>query len=287
MRGTGLPLVTPFDADESIDESSLRELVSWVADSGVDFVVPCGSNSEAALLTPEERTRVVEVVADETDLPVVAGTGHPGLGQTLDQTVAAAEAGADAALVVTPFFHKHDQATLTTYYCDVADESPIPVYCYSVPKYTGTVLEPETLGELAAHENIHGLKDSSGDLEALQRTVAATKDNDFSVLVGSGSIYAAGLEHGADGGVLAMANVVPREASEIFDLHESGDEAAAREANQRLVELNRAVTARYGVPGLKAAMHHRNRPAGRTRRPFQPVGEDARAELALLLDTAL
>ncbi|WP_439027613.1 dihydrodipicolinate synthase family protein [Haloarchaeobius sp. DT45] len=287
MRGTGLPLVTPFAADETVDEAALRELVRWVEDAGVDFVVPCGSNSEAALLDSEERTRVVEVVADETDLPVLAGTGHPGLHQTRDQTAAAAAAGADAALVVTPFYHHHDQDALAAYYRDVADESPIPVYLYSVPKYTDTALDPETVAELATHPNVHGIKDSSGSLETLQRTVAHTAEADFSVLVGSGSIYAAGLDHGADGGVLAMANVVPELASEVYARHQSGDDAVARDLNRSLVDLNRAVTARFGVPGLKAAMRHRGKPVGRTRRPLQPVETDAEDELASLVDSVL
>ncbi|WP_435364964.1 dihydrodipicolinate synthase family protein [Haloarchaeobius sp. DYHT-AS-18] len=287
MRGTGLPLVTPFADDESIDAAALRALVAWVEDAGVDFIVPCGSNSEAALLTPEERTRVVEIVADETDLPVLAGTGHPGLHQTREQTAAAAEVGADAALVVTPFYHQHDQAAMADYYRDVADASAIPIYLYSVPKYTDTVLQPETVGELATHPNIAGIKDSSGSLEALQRTVSRTDDADFDVLVGSGSIYAAGLDYGAAGGVLAMANVVPDLASEVYARHQSGDIDGARSLNQSLVELNRAVTAGHGVPGLKAAMRHRGQPAGRTRRPFTPVDDEAERDLASLVDGAL
>ncbi len=279
--------MTPFTDDETIDEPALRDLVGWVDDAGVDFVVPCGSNSEAAMLTPTERTRVVEVVADETDLPVLAGTGHPGLHGTLEQTTADAAAGADAALVVTPFYHQHDQAALASYYRDVADESAIPVYLYSVPKYTDTALDPETVGDLATHPNVHGIKDSSGSLEALQRTVDRTEEADFDVLVGSGSIYAAGLEYGASGGVLALANVVPDLASEVYARHESGDTDGGRALNQSLVELNRAVTAGYGVPGLKAAMRHRGQPAGRTRRPFEPVAADAEAELASLVDAAL
>ncbi|WP_435333982.1 dihydrodipicolinate synthase family protein [Haloarchaeobius sp. TZWWS8] len=287
MRGTGLPLVTPFDEHEDVDETALRELVSWVETAGVDFVVPCGSNSEAALLSADERRRVVDVVADETDLPVLAGTGHPGLRATLDATEDAATAGADAALVVTPFYHQHDQDTLETYYRDVADRSPVPVYLYSVPKYTDTRLEPETVSALASHENVGGIKDSSGDLETLQRIVSATEKEEFSVLVGSGSVYAAGLDHGADGGVLALANVVPRLASEIFDYHADGNHYAARDLNRDLVELNRAITARFGVPGLKAAMRHRGKPAGQSRRPLQPVSDQEREEIALLLDAAI
>jgi dihydrodipicolinate synthase/N-acetylneuraminate lyase len=287
MHGTGLPLVTPFDTDGDIDETALRTLVSWVEDAGVDFIVPCGSNSEAALLDSDERTRVVEIVTDETTLPVLAGTGHPGRRQTLGQTDAAAAAGADAALVVTPFYHQHGADVLETYYRDVADESPIPIYLYSVPKYTGTTLDPRTIESLAVHPNIHGIKDSSGDLGGLQRIIEYTGEYDFSVLVGNGSVYASGLDLGADGGVLAVANVVPERASRIFDSHEAGDTDEARRMNRELVELNHAVTARYGIPGLKAAMRARDVPAGNPRSPFQPVSDAVAAELVSLVEASL
>jgi len=286
MQGTGPPLVTPFDETGDVDEAALRALVDRVTDAGVDFIVPCGSNSEAPLLTPVERRRAVEVVADRSEVPVLAGTGQPGYRETLADTEAAAAAGADAALVVTPYYFRHDQSALASYYRDLADESPIPIYLYSVPKYTETALDPRTVESLATHPNVGGIKDSSGNLERLQRTAALTEDADFAVLVGSGSIYAAGLDHGADGGVLALANVVPERASEVYERHAAGDDDGARGLNRSLVELNRAVTGRYGVPGLKAAMRSRSLPAGHVRRPFRPVDDATATELAELVEAA-
>ena len=287
VSGTGLPLATPFDESGDVDEAALRSLVETVEAAGVDFVVPCGSNGEAVHLDVAERTRVTEVVADAASVPVVAGTGHPSERVTVEQTQAAADVGADAALVVSPFYHQHDPSAIASHYERVADASPIPVYLYSVPKYTGTTLPPRTVQSLATHENVHGIKDSSGDLETLQRYGSLTADADFDVLVGSGSVYAAGLDAGATGGVLALANVVPDLASDVYDLHANGDDAAARSLNRDLVELNRAVTAEYGVPGLKAAMRSRDYAAGYPRRPFQPVADDGRAELRSLVDDAL
>jgi len=287
VSGTGLPLATPFADDGDVDESALRSLVETVEDAGVDFVVPCGSNSEAVHMTVDERTRVTEVVAEAANRPVVAGTGHPSERVTKTQTAAAADAGADAALVVTPFYHRHDAAAVAEHYERVADASPIPIYLYNVPKYTHHALAPRTVQSLATHENVHGIKDSSGDLETLQRYVSLTADADFDVLVGSGSVYAAALDAGASGGVLALANVVPALAAGIYDQHVAGDDDAARDRNRDLVELNRAITAEYGVPGLKAAMRSREYPAGQPRRPFQPVSADVRAELTALVEDAL
>jgi 4-hydroxy-tetrahydrodipicolinate synthase/4-hydroxy-2-oxoglutarate aldolase len=278
--------VTPFDTDGDLQEDQLRSVVGWVVENGVDFVVPCGSNSEAELMTLEERARVIEVVTDASSVPVVAGVGHPGFRETVRQLDAAVEAGVDAALVVTPFYFTHDQETLANYYRDLADESEVPLYLYSVPAYTGVALTPETVGALSTHENVHGIKDSSGDLQNLQRLIRHSAP-DFDVLVGSGGVYAQALEVGATGGVLALANVAPDATSEIRRLCDDGDYGAARERNRQLVELNHAVTAKHGVPGLKAAMRARGVSAGVARRPFSSVSAGVADALARLVEESL
>ncbi|SFR50174.1 dihydrodipicolinate synthase family protein [Halogeometricum limi] len=284
MQGIGPPLVTPFTADGAVDESALRDLVGWVEARGVDFLVPCGSNSEAELMTADERARVVEVVADEASVPVLAGTGSPGFEETRRATADAADAGADAALVVTPFYYSHDDATLEAYYRDLADEAEIPIYLYSVPAYTDVKLSPAVVDELATHPNVAGMKDSSGDVTTFVRERRLTRDADFDLLVGAGGVLSHALASGADGGVLALANVAPEAAAEIYEAHVDGDADGARELNETVVELNHAVTAGHGVPGLKAAMRARGAPAGHPRRPFRPVSDDARAELEALVD---
>jgi 4-hydroxy-tetrahydrodipicolinate synthase/4-hydroxy-2-oxoglutarate aldolase len=288
MQGTGVPLVTPFDADGDLDETALEELVAWVVDHGVDFLVPCGSTSEGELMTVAERARVTDVVvgAAPDDVEVLAGTGHPGFAETMTQTERAADAGADAALVVTPHYFAHDQATLEAYFREVADASPLPVYLYSMPLFTGMYLEPETVAALATHPNVHGMKDSSGDLERFQRYVAAARGADFDLLVGSGSIYAPALDVGATGGILALANVVPERASEIYRLHQ-GSKDGAREVSQHVVALNHATTSEHGIPGLKAAMRSRGVPAGQPRRPFRDVDAAVEAALADLVEHTL
>ena len=289
MHGTGVPLVTPFSADGEIEEATLADHVAWVLEQGVDFLVPCGSTSEAELLTVAERALVTESVVDAApdDVPVLAGTGHPGFEETMEQTRRAADAGADAALVVTPHYYHHDQAALEAYYRDLADDAPLPIYLYNIPSFTGVNLEPATVEALADHSNVHGMKDSSGDLERFQRYRSATSDSDFALFVGGGGIYAPALDAGGDGGILAVANVVPERASEIYRFHRGSKDAATREANQRIVDLNHAITTEYGVPGLKAAIRARDRSAGRARRPFRPVDTDAERTIHALVDEAL
>ncbi|MEF8773666.1 MAG: dihydrodipicolinate synthase family protein [Halobacteriales archaeon] len=284
MEGLGVPLITPFDEDGRIDEQRLREVAGWVVDRGVDFLVPCGSTSEAPLLSPDERARVIEVVADATDVPVLAGTGFEGFDQTVAATERAAEVGADAALVVTPYYYGHDGETLAAYYRDVADVADVPVYLYSVPKFTDVALAPRTVESLATHDGIAGMKDSSGDLAAFQRSRRLAPDLDL--LVGSGGVFGHALAAGADGAILALANVAPEPASAVLDRAAAGDVEGALSLAADLVALNRAVTAEYGIPGLKAAMRERGAPAGYPRRPFRPVGDEARQELAELIADA-
>jgi dihydrodipicolinate synthase/N-acetylneuraminate lyase len=281
MHGTGVPLVTPFDGAGDVDETALRELVGWLEDRGVDFLVPCGSTGEAALLRVDEATRVVEVVADEATVPVLAGTGRPGLAQTRRATARAAAAGADAALVVTPYYYGHGADATAAHYRALADDSPVPVYLYSVPKFTHAELAPRTVESLAGHDGVAGLKDSAGDLDAFQRTRELAPDIDL--LVGHGGLYAHALEAGADGGVLGLANAAPELAAEIHGHHGAGDAEGARALNRRVAELNRAVTARYGVPGAKAALRLRGIEVGRPRRPLEPVDAAAEREIESLL----
>lgn len=284
MQGVGPPLVTPFTEEGELDEASLRDLVGWVEDRGVDFIVPCGSNSEAELMTAAERARVVEVVASEASVPVLAGTGSPGLRETLSATEAAADAGADGALVVTPFYYDHGQDALADYYRELADASPIPVYLYSVPAYTGVRIQPETVERLADHPNVAGMKDSTGNVAEFVRTVRRTADADFDPMVGTAGVLAQALSAGATGGVVALANLAPAASRAVYGAFADGDPERARDLNADLVELNRAVTATHGIAGLKYAMRERGAPAGHVRTPHRPADAAARERLDGLLD---
>ena len=281
VSGVGPPLVTPFDRDGDVDHDRLRELVAWVERRGVDFLVPCGSTSEAELLTAGERAAVVETVVDAASVPVVAGTGHPGLRETLESTRAAHDAGADAALVVTPFYYEHGQKTLASYYREVANRSPLPVFLYAVPTYTGVALDPDTVGNLAAEPDIVGLKDSSGSLGALARHRRQT-DGSFTLLAGSADLLASGLAHGADGGILAVVNLHPELAAEVVT-QQSHDPDRARNLTVDLGEYHAAVF-EYGVPGLKWAMRERGAPAGYPRSPHRPLDAGTRDSLRSALD---
>ncbi|MFP4628283.1 MAG: dihydrodipicolinate synthase family protein [Halobacteriales archaeon] len=268
MDGIAPALVTPFDRDGHLDTERLESLVGWIEDLGVDFIVPCGSTGEAPLLTAEERRTVIEVVVGAGEVPVLAGTGHPGRRATVGATADAAEAGADAALVVTPFYYNHDQSTIEAYYRSVADASDIPLHLYSVPPFTDSLIEPETTGRLATHRNVLGMKDSSGDLTVAMRTLDATADAAFDLMIGNAAVLRPAVADGASGGILAIANVAPALASRAA----AGD----ADAHRTLVELNDRILARHGIPGVKYAMRRLGAPAGHPRSPHRPLGDAAR-----------
>jgi len=283
MNGVAAPLVTPCTEDGDVDERALSDLVGWLEAGGIDFLVPCGSTSEAELLTADERARVIETVVDAASVPILAGTGSPGYRETRAATDAAAEAGADAGLVVTPFYYPHDQSALADYYRDVADAASIPIYLYSVPVFTNVRLEPDTAAELAGHPNVAGMKDSAGDVGSFVRLVQQTADADFDPMVGSGGVFSQALAAGATGGILALANVAPEVTAEIYETASNGPETARR-LNAAVTELNRAVTSEFGIPGLKYAMRQRGAPAGYARSPHQSPDAAARARLDALVE---
>lgn len=281
INGVGPPLVTPFTQSGDVDYDRLRELVEWVESHGVDFLVPCGTTSEAELLTTAERARVIETVVDAASVPVIAGTGHPGLRETKASTQTAADVGADGVLVVTPFYYSHSQETFISYYRELAKGSSLPVYLYSVPDYANAHLDPETVGTLAGHPNIVGIKDSSGLFGRFVRTTRRV-DEEFTLLVGSAALVASTLAAGGDGEILGIANLRPDIATAIPDLLER-DPARASAETSRLHEIHETVF-EHGIPGLKWAMRERGAPAGYPRSPHQPLTVETKDKLRRALD---
>ena len=195
--------------------------------------------------------------------------------------------GAHAALVVTPAYYgdKMTAAALEAHFTAVADASPIPVLLYDVTKFTHISLSLDTVLRLAAHGNIVGIKDSSGNVAQLGELIAAAPD-EFNILVGTaGALYPA-LTLGCTGGIVALANVAPAQCVQIYELIQSGQLAEARRLHLQLLPVNRAVTARYGIAGLKAAMDMLGDFGGEPRRPLLPLTNDEKEVLRGILRRA-
>jgi 4-hydroxy-2-oxoglutarate aldolase len=286
LHGVFPPIPTPFDAQGDVDCGALSaNLERWNAYGLAGYVV-VGSNGEAVFLTEEEKRRVWETArqAIPADKLLIAGTGCESARQTIALTRLAADAGADAALVVTPHYYANmvSLQALLDHYQAVADASPIPIILYTVPKFTHVDLDATTIARASMHPNIVGLKDSSGNMIKMADIVGSTGP-DFQILAGSGGFFLAGLAVGAVGCVPALGNVAPQEVVDIQHLFEARRVEEAAELQRRMVPVNTAVTARFGIPGLKAALDMLGYYGGSVRAPLADLGDDDRRILQDIL----
>jgi len=287
LTGIFAPVVTPFHASsEDLDvEGFARNVRAHIAE-GLSGVVVAGSTGEAALLSEQERAALFATAREHTPVGqlVIAGCGGESTRQTIARTRAAHEAGADAVLVVAPHYYASamTEEVLRRHYLRVAEESPRPVILYNIPKYMHFALSADLVAELAAHQNIVGIKDSSGAIEMLRGFLGAQSDT-FSVLTGSGSGLQAGLEAGARGGILAVSLFAPRFALEVLRAVRAGDAAALTAAQGRLTPMANVIVAKLGVPGVKHAMDVVGNVGGNPRMPLLPLGEAERAEVLAAL----
>jgi 4-hydroxy-2-oxoglutarate aldolase len=290
IEGIMPPIATPF-ADGRVAHDRLREnLDRWNKTDLVGYVV-FGSNGEAVHLDQEEKLAMVDTV--KQCLPsgklLIAGTGGQSTEATVRMTNLSAERGADAALIFTPHYYKAkmDNAALKKHYVTIADRAHIPILIYNVPQFTGISVAPELVASLAEHPNIIGIKDSSGNIAHVGEMIATTSSPpSFHVLAGSAGHLLPALALGASGGILALANIAPRECCNIFDDFRKGRYAEAKDLQLKLLAANKAVTAGFGVAGLKAALDMVGYYGGNPRPPLLPLGEEQRNELRKILEKA-
>ena len=288
IRGFLPPIPTPFLDGEFSAEHHAENILRW-NDTPIDGCVVLGSNGEAPLLDDEERTLAIRTArkAMAAGRLLVAGSGRQSTRATIRSVREAFDLGADAVLVGVPDYYRPAMTdpVLRDHFLRVADASPGPLLLYSVPFFTGLPIGTTLFASLLGHDRIEGIKDSSGDLVALQGILDTARDSgrDLSVLIGNASVLAAGLEIGASGAVLAIGTVAPVECAEVGELVKRGDAAAARAVNQKLLPLTKAVTRTHGIGGLKAALDLLGFHGGDPRPPLQPASGSARAEIAAML----
>ncbi len=285
LRGVFPPLPTPF-TDDALDTGLLRDTVALLMRTRLAGVLAVGTNGESFLLDPDEADRVVRTTRDAMpdDRPVLAGTGCDSTRATIDACRRAADNGATHALVRPPVSYSRfmTQDVLTTHYARIADVSPIPVLLYNQPAVFGAELLPATVARLARHENIAGLKDSSGNVSHVSEVLARVPDA-FSVVTGTAAIMYAGLLSGTSGTVVAIANVVPTLLVQLYDDVMSGQLHRALALQRAIAPLAKAVTVQHGVAGLKAAMALAGFPVSVPRLPLAAATPDVVEELTTML----
>ena len=285
LRGILLPVVTPFDGQMKLDHEAMVENLSRWKDKGVTGYVLVGSTGERVHLDEVEYLQVIENsrAATSSELAFIVGAGQQSTAGTISEVRKAAQAGADAVLVITPYFYRSaiTQETLINFYRAVADAAPVPVLLYSMPALTGIKIEPETIARLSEHPNIIGVKDSSNDVAGFTKTVTLCPD-DFAVLTGNGTVLLDALKAGATGGILAVGCVVPEVCVRILRAFRTGELEHAERLQSKLTPLAAAVTTRFGIGGLKTALDFAGYRGGSVRAPLAAPNAQAREEIASL-----
>jgi 4-hydroxy-tetrahydrodipicolinate synthase len=276
-------VVTPFDERDELNEAALRILIRRLLNAGIDGLFCLGTNGEFYMLSEDEKVRVVEIAAEETNgrVPVYAGAGSPGLKETVRLIRRYEEAGADAISLTAPYFNVYSQEELFGYFGEAAASTRLPVLLYNIPQRTGNALQPAAVAELAKLPNVAGIKDSSGSFDLMLQYMDVTP-SDFSVLSGNDGLILPLLMAGGQGTVSATANIAPETVVAIYRHWKEGRLDAAEKA-QRVLRIARAALKLGTQPAaLKAFLNELGLPAGNPRRPVRDLTEPERAQLAAI-----
>jgi 4-hydroxy-tetrahydrodipicolinate synthase len=280
FHGVISSLVTPFDHSGRVDDEMLCRLIDRQLDAGVHGFLIVGNCGEFTNLTDEERVRTVEVAAEQISgrASILAGDFHPNTDQAIALARYYREAGADASLVVPPYFIRPDLDGIVEFFQTVAGESGLPVVVYNNPARTGMDLTPAVMRRLCGVPGLIALKECTRDLAQMAQKVQEAP-SDFAILYGDDDMFAEALMMGAVGGILAAANLVPEAMVEIYREATAGDPRKAGHIQNRLLPMIRSwYTVNHPAP-LKEAMALMGQPAGRARRPLRAPGEEQREEI--------
>ena len=257
LSGVLVALASPMRADGTVDEPATARLVEHVLAGGVHGLLALGSTGETAALDGASRRRVLRTVVKAAGgrVPVLCGVAQTELSVTRAEIAAAAEAGAEGALVAHPYYYPTDQSGVLAFYRQVAEGSPLPVFVYNIPQFTKVVVEPATLAMLAREGAVRGIKDSSRDFEYFESICLATRDMPtFRVFTGSDTMLLASLAIGGAGTICGAANVAPDLVVRIYDAYERGDTGSARQGQDELFELVSALRQGVFPLGIKSAL---------------------------------
>ena len=289
IKGIIPPILTPMNADESLNLPELRNQIERLLAGGVHGLFAFGTNGEGYILSEDEKYQVLEVMVDQVKgrVPVYAGTGCISTRDTVRQSVQAQKLGADVLSIITPSFGAASQRELYTHYVEVAKHVDIPIILYNIPPRTGNRLAPETVRDLIRDVDvIVGAKDSSGDIENLKAYIRLTNelDKDAAILAGNDGAILTCLKEGGKGGIAGRANIWPATVASIYDKFMAGDLEGAQAAQDAIAVLQGVF--KYGNPNtiIKKAVELLGYPVGSCRAPFNDVPEEGMAALRDVLE---
>ena len=283
-------LPTSFTGDEELNLSKIADNIEKLCSYRLSGILILGSNGEMVMLNNEEKKSVYDTArkAIPSGKLMIAGTGAQSTRETRHLSIMASDSGADAVLVLNPSYYKSQMNSdaLVRFYHDVAEKSPAPVIIYNMPANSGLDMDAETILKASEHKNIIGIKDSGGNLVKMASVIKNAKPG-FQFLAGSASFLLPALSIGAVGGILALANIAPELCLNIYDSFNNGELDKAKEYQLAAVDLNTAVTRKWGVPALKAAMDYLGMYGGTVRKPLLPITETINKQLVELIDKTL
>src|SRR5215467_4073043 len=281
LRGCGTALVTPFHQDGSLDEQALRNLVSWQIESGIDFLVPCGTTGETPTLTHDEWLRVIDVTVEvaASRLPIVAGATSNSTHDAVAKAKEAAERpGVDAILTASPYYNKPTQEGQFQHFKAIAEAVNKPIILYNVPGRTAANIEPSTIARLSELSNIVGVKEASGNLTQIAEICAAAKP-EFSVLSGDDALTLPIVALGGVGVISVASNEIPREMAEMTRASLNNDWNTARQIFHKYLPLMQANFIESSPMPVKAVLAMMGRIEEAYRLPMVPVRRDTRSKL--------
>ena len=274
FEGSYVALVTPFKDDESLDEAKLKELIQFQIEGGTHGIVPCGTTGESPALSEEEHDRVVEITIETVkgQVPVIAGTGSNSTTRTLRATKHAKSAGADAALIVTPYYNKPTQEGLYAHYMKIADSVDIPIVVYNVPGRCGTDILSPTIARLAEHPNIVALKEATGELKRASEVVNLCPE-DFVVLSGDDVNTLPIMAVGGKGVISVVANVAPSDIADMCNAFHAGNLELARKLHYKTLPLAVDLFIETNPIPAKTALMLMGKLNGQLRLPLAPMSD--------------
>jgi 4-hydroxy-tetrahydrodipicolinate synthase len=277
-------LITPFTKDNKVDREGLKQNIAFLIENGVSGIVPCGTTGESATLSIEEHEKVIEIAIECSKVPVVAGTGSNNTVEALELTHSAKDAGADAALLITPYYNKPNDRGMLAHFKKIANEVDIPLILYNVPSRTGINLKPEVVAQLAKESNIIGVKEASGNLDQVTRILELTQDEDFVVFSGDDGLTLPIMALGGAGVISVVANVAPKLMVSMVEAFRNGNVIEARRLHIKLAPLIRAVFLETNPIPIKKAVELIGFPAGDLRLPLAPMSEENERKLKATLN---
>lgn len=286
LSGIYTPLPTSFDTAEKLSLGKIKENIKELSKYDLSGFLVLGSNGELVNLNDKEREQVYQAAREAIppEKTFLAGTGCQSTRQTIELTRKAANAGADAVVVLNPFYYKGlmTKEALKSHYFAIADAASIPVVVYNMPANSGLDMDAETIISLSSHKNILGIKDSGGNITKMGEIKIDTED-DFKVLAGSAGFLLPALSIGATGGILALSNIAPQQCIDIYKNFIDGKIEAARKIQLSIIKLNNAVTRKWGIPALKEAMNQKGLYGGTARKPLLPVNGEVKEKIRKLI----